>query len=90
MNYTVVWTPASLDRLAELWIDNPLQRDAIRTAGDKLDEVLRHNPDQIGEHRFDTVRAVKIPPLTVDFEINPDDRMVMVLGVTLQRSPDLN
>lgn len=78
MRYTVLWTPAAEQDLAEVWL-HAADRVAVTAAADMLDQLLAQNPDQQGEDCFDTVRTLVVPPLGVDFEVVAMDRIVYVL-----------
>jgi hypothetical protein len=79
MNYTVVWTPTAEQDLAQLWIDAD-DRDALTSAANTIDVILRQDAHLRGEPLFDTVRTLYVPPLGVDFEVVEADRIVYVLS----------
>ena len=80
MRYTVFWTPTAERDLAELWLDAP-NREAIRSAADTLDSLLRVDAHLRGESRYESLRVVHAAPLGVDVEVDQDNRTVWVLRV---------
>ena len=79
MRYTVIWTPAAEQNLAAVWTA-ALDRNAMTSAANIVDQLLAKDPETRGELRFDTVRSFAIVPLGVDFEIVELDRIVYVLS----------
>lgn len=57
MRYTVLWTPTAERDLAELWLQSA-DREAIRSAADTLDSLLRDDAHLRGESRYDSLRIV--------------------------------
>lgn len=82
MRYTVIWTDTAEQNLAELWMA-ALDRNAMNSAANIVDQLLAEDPETRGEARFDTVRSLVIVPLGVDFEIIELDRIVYVLSAWL-------
>jgi hypothetical protein len=78
MRYTVLWTPTAENDLADLWLQGP-DRDAIRSAADTLDDLLRFDAHSRGESRYESLRVVLAAPLGVDIEVDQDNRTVRVL-----------
>ena len=83
MKFTVVWVPSAADRLADLWIEAE-DREAIASATNQIDKLLKSDPSQQGESRLGSRRILIVPPLIVAIEIHEPDRVVKVLGVRLQ------
>jgi hypothetical protein len=81
MRYTVVWLPAADDELALLWIQAQ-DRQALSNAAKRIEQALRIDPDhkafEQGGYWYYTDS-----PLTVAFELSPDDRLVTILQVVL-------
>jgi hypothetical protein len=77
MTWTVAYRPSARDELAELWINAP-DRQAVTSAADEIDLLLGSDPLNSGESRDDPMRILIEPPLAVFFDVNPDDRMVVV------------
>jgi hypothetical protein len=65
-------------------------RQAVTTAANAMDQLLRTNPETRGESRVGAERVLIVPPLIVVFEVQEDDRFVMVLSVRdfAQEPPD--
>lgn len=80
MRYSVLWTPTAERDLAELWLQ-ALDRQAIRSAADTLDSLLRINAHLRGESRYGSLRVVLASPMGIDIEVNQDDLTVWVLRV---------
>lgn len=80
MKFTVVWWPRVQQHLASVWIASG-DRKAVTLAADTIDALLVHDPQTLGEVRFDTVRTLMFPPLGVEFEVNEEDRVVHVPSV---------
>jgi plasmid stabilization system protein ParE len=82
MIFTVLWTPAAERELTELCVAHYGQDlGAISAAADRIDELLRRDPQNQGSSSFDVVRSLHVPPLHVDFEVDVGDRKVFVLTV---------
>ncbi len=79
MKYTVLWTPTAEQDLAAVWLA-AADRNAITSAAHTIDRLLAQDPETRGEVCFDTVRALSVPPLGVEFEVIEPDRMVYVLS----------
>jgi hypothetical protein len=54
---------------------------AVANAADEIDRVLASNPLGAGESRGGNTRIVIERPLTVLYDVYPDDAMVEVFGV---------
>jgi hypothetical protein len=80
MRFTVVWRPWAEQLLAEIWLASN-DRNAIALAADQIDWELRRSPASKGESRDPGTRVLIVPPLTVAFEVNEEDRTVTVLSV---------
>jgi hypothetical protein len=78
VKYTVIWTPAAENDLAAIWLIAP-DRDAVNSAVNTIDYLLRRDPETKGESRSGNVRILFVPPLGIDFEVLVDDRIVYVL-----------
>lgn len=80
MRYTVIWTDPAEQDLAAVWMA-ALDRNAVTSAANIVDQLLAEDPETRGEVRFDTVRSFVLVPLGVDFEVVEQDRIVYVLSV---------
>jgi plasmid stabilization system protein ParE len=79
MKYTVTWLPSAEDQLADIW-NNALDQQAVADASNRIDQILRHNPETKG-CPIDDMRFLNASPLTVLFKVSPDDRVVSVVEV---------
>jgi hypothetical protein len=79
MRYTVVWWPVAEAQLARLWVQ-ATDRQAVTDASNRIDRVLRDDPDKKGtpQGRF---RVLTVHPLMVLFHVDPGDCMVRVISV---------
>ena len=84
MKYTVVWTDAAQDELADIWIQAS-DRRAVTTAANEVDRELNIDAHLKGQALGGSRRALHIPPLLISFEVSPDDCLATVLKV-LQKS----
>jgi len=80
MIFTVTWTEAAVQMLADIW-NRASDRNAVTVAADEIDRELRVDPDTLGRPTFDTVRQYRRPPLAVEFQVNESDRIVIVAAV---------
>lgn len=82
MKNTVLWKPRAQNDLALFWSDAlPGERAAITAAANRLDQLLAHDPETIGESRPGDRRILFVAPLAVIFTIAEPDRRVDVLSV---------
>lgn len=79
MKWTVVWLPEALDDLASLYLVMPDQ-GAVTQAASWIEERLARDPENLGVVAPDG-QFIERDPLSVAFEIIPDDCMVRVLQV---------
>ncbi len=79
MTFTVLWTPSAEQHLADVWL-NAVDRDAITAASVWVDHLLARDPEARGHWLFDTVRALAVPPLGVEFEVDVQNLTVWVLS----------
>ena len=80
MRFTVIWTAPAEQNLAAVWMA-ALDRNAVTSAANIVDQLLAEDPETRGEARFDTVRSFVLVPLGLDFEVVELDRIVYVLSV---------
>jgi hypothetical protein len=79
MRYTVVWLPNPLATLADLWTQ-ATDRQAVADASDRLDIILRDDPETKGK-LLGTFFVCDEAPLSVLYQVDPGDCMVRVLSV---------
>jgi mRNA-degrading endonuclease RelE of RelBE toxin-antitoxin system len=80
MKYTALWTPTAERDLAELWLQ-AADREAVRSAADTLESLLRMDTHLRGESRYESLRVVHAAPLGVDIDVDQDNQTVWVLRV---------
>ena len=80
MTYAVLWTPTAERDLAEIWLQSH-DREAVRSAADTLDSLLRIDAHLRGESRYDSLRIILAAPLGIDVEVDEDQQKVWVLRV---------
>ena len=80
MKWTVIWKPLAERTLAELWNENPARQE-LTDAANRIDALLKHSADIVGESREGNRRILLEPPLGVVYEVNELDRTVTVLAV---------
>ena len=79
MRFTVIWSVAAQDQLADVWLASP-NRGAVTLAQHQIDQLLRVDPDLRGMPFFGD-RILVVLPLRVVFHINSDDMIVEVQEV---------
>jgi plasmid stabilization system protein ParE len=80
MSYTVLWKPAAERQLTELWIQ-AADQGAVAAAADRIDALLKRDPETAGESRPGGTRILILPPLAVHFRVLEADRLVYVASV---------
>jgi hypothetical protein len=82
--YQLFVTSRAQDELAEEWLSHPNLRDAIATSWSRIERDLRFDPQAKGERIKNAPGyfRLRVQPLTVYFEVFPDDRKVNILKVT--------
>ena len=86
MRWTVVWMPKAEADLAELWIESE-DREALTFAIDLIDELLSQDPLKQGDSREGQERWLIMRPVTIQYTVSPDDRLVTVLTIWPVRIP---
>jgi plasmid stabilization system protein ParE len=80
MKYTVTYTPFAEYQLADIWV-RVTDREQVSQASSRIEAMLRHDPEQLGQVRSDGRRALIESPLGYTFEVSPDDRLVKVVSI---------
>lgn len=81
MKFTVLWRLTAERDLANIWNVGP-DRGAIAKAADQIDETLKLRPKEgPGIVRSGEDYYLKVYPLGVDYEVNEDDRKVIVNAI---------
>jgi mRNA-degrading endonuclease RelE of RelBE toxin-antitoxin system len=84
--YDVSWPSDVLDALAKIWLNAP-DRAAITAAQAAIDNQLSLDPKIKSSEVAEGLRKLKVPPLRVYFEIDEQNRVATVTGISLDRSP---
>ncbi len=61
MKYTIVWTPAAEDDLAAIWL-GAADRKSVTQAARQADELLRNDPQTLGESRSEAIESSLFRP----------------------------
>jgi len=80
MKYAVVWNPAAEARLAEIWMA-ATDKQAVADAADQIESLLARTPLDVGESRTSNERILAVSPLSVRYDVWPDDMRVKVHNV---------
>ncbi len=84
--FQVEWVQSALDKLATIWTEaGSVSREAITSVVGQIDKYLRFEPQAQGESREQNRRTLFVAPLGIDFQVEADDRKVIVLRVWLAR-----
>jgi hypothetical protein len=82
MNYSVLWTHASLQMLASVWM-KASDREAVTMASQRIDEQLAMDPIDFGESRREGERIGIDPPLQVLYRVLRFPKRVEFLSVAM-------
>jgi plasmid stabilization system protein ParE len=80
MKWTVLYRPSAQNQLANIWLSTPDQQ-LVADAADEIDRLLASNPMDVGESRGGNTRIIIERPLTVLYDVYPDDALVEVFAV---------
>ena len=81
MNYRVVWRRRSLLYLRMvqfLTMERSGDEDTVLNAADELNRQLADDPSGVGESRDGNERVLIVNPLTVLYEVFPEQSVVMI------------
>jgi hypothetical protein len=84
--FTVVWSEAAQDHLAQSWIDAS-DRNAVAQAGNAIDRELAVDPQNKGTEVSEGLRGLDVPPLRALFVVEEQDQLVRVVMVRLFQPP---
>lgn len=84
MRWSVIYRPLAQDDLANIWL-SASDPQAVADAADKIDRLLANDPLEVGESRGNITRIVIQRPLTVLYDVYPDDALVEVFAVSYWR-----
>jgi hypothetical protein len=80
MKWTVIYRPPAQDDLANAWL-NSHDPQSVAEAADEIDRILASNPLDASESRDGDSRIIIKKPLTVLYDVYPDDAVVEVFAV---------
>ena len=80
--FTVIWSQAAQDRLAQFWIA-ATDRAAVSAAANAIDRELAEDPGEKGVEVAPAIFELTVLPLRVLYEVSEADRQVKVAGVKL-------
>lgn len=80
MNFTVDWSPAALQELADLW-NTAADRNEVADASNDIDRVLAVDPRNAGESRGGVTRIYFRPPFAVMLDVFEARRHVLVWAI---------
>jgi hypothetical protein len=86
MKFTVVWNRLAERELAAIWL-NSGRRTELTRAADRIERLLRRDPQNQGVPSVHETRMLLVPPLGVTFAVYVDDRRVEVLDVWESQRP---
>lgn len=78
--YTVVWWPAALDELTELWLESD-DRAAVTADAREVDRRLAEQASEWGDDVVANVRVMDLARVGVYFRIFEEDRRVEIVRV---------
>jgi hypothetical protein len=80
MKWTVIYRSSAQDHLADAWLNSP-DPQSVADAADAIDRDLAINPLDVGESRGSDSRIIIRDPLSVMYDVYPDDALVEVFAV---------
>jgi plasmid stabilization system protein ParE len=86
VNYSVEWSGAALNSLAEIWMSlESSARPQLNSAVADVDKLLQFSPAEQGESRDDERRVLFAPPLVITFRVLENKRTVRIVFARLIR-----
>jgi len=80
VNFTVKWEAAIRHELHELWAVAP-DPAAVRVAADTAERLFGIDPFGAGRHLSEGLWRVDVPPLVINYTIDPDQNEVKITDV---------
>jgi mRNA-degrading endonuclease RelE of RelBE toxin-antitoxin system len=80
MTFSVAWLPDAAEEYLELWLDAET-REAVSSAGTKIDAALSIRPTDVGESRSGNIRILFELPLAVIYRVDFVERKVLVARI---------
>jgi plasmid stabilization system protein ParE len=84
VKFTVLWSFAALNELAEIWL-KASDRQAVTDAAQAIDKLLEADPMEVGESRAGGRRILINSPLVVIFNVSVESGTVVVARVRRSR-----
>lgn len=81
MNFRVRWMRNARDQLAAVWLAHG-DRNSVTAAAHRIEQLLRHDPENQGEDRTAGRRVIFDTPLVVLYRVNTATNTVTVVGVS--------
>ena len=81
MTYSIRWSRRATNELADVWLNNPADRDQIVQATATADHVLAENPEDEGESRDEGKRVMFLSPLVIYYSVDSARQIVRVLEI---------
>ena len=88
MNFRVVWRERVLSDLHTrifLAFEMGGYQDTLLAAADRIQHALNTAPETAGESRDDTERVLIESPLTVTYEVFPNQQVVLIYSLTVHQ-----
>lgn len=82
MSWTVKWEPAIFTQVTYLWVQSPDPK-AVRDGYDAVNRALGADLYAAGRHQSEGLWRAEVPPLVVQYEIDPDARLVTITAVAV-------
>jgi hypothetical protein len=79
-SFTVDWTPAAEDELADIWLQ-ATDRNAVTAAQAALEKRLEQDPTGYGQHHSEGLYSITVPPLHAFYSIDFARQFVQVTDV---------
>lgn len=75
------WRRVALNQLAAIWTA-ATDQNAVTTASHRIEQLLRHDPENVGEDRPNGRRVIFDAPLVVLYRVDTTANVVRVVGVS--------
>lgn len=79
--FRVHWTPTAANQLATVWT-GAADQNAVTAASHRIELLLRHDPQNVGEDRPNGRRVIFDTPLVVLYRVDTATNTVTVVAVS--------
>lgn len=86
MSFRVRWRKVARDQLTTVWLGHPNQA-GVTAAAHRIEQLLRRDPENVGEERPNGRRVIFDAPLVVLYRVDATANAVTVLGVSSYGKP---